>query len=60
MNMIFFKCGQGLADFFYVEGAFGLSNAWKHIRYTTNDVKLFETPRTRECLLLFLWKEMEI
>ena len=27
----------------------------KHIRYVTNDVKLFETPRTREYLFIYLF-----
>ena len=55
--MIFPKRGQRMTDFFYIEEDFGLSNAYKHIRYTINGVKLFETPRTRE---YFSQKKMEI
>ena len=49
-----------MTDFFYIEGDFGLSNASKHIHYATIGVKLSETPRTREYLLLFLQKKIEI
>ena len=32
----------------------------KNICYAANGVKLFETPRTREYLLIFLHKKIEI
>ena len=58
--MIFPKRGRGMTDFFYIKADFNLSNAQKHIRSTTNDVKLFETAKTREYLLLFLQQKIEI